>query len=229
MPKFVISLLMTLSFLALTLPASAQSSDPQRLLNEASTYFKTNNYFMGVDNVKRACEALKDNPSALPNTNYISVATKTVNDVNIRLQNAQARNDIQSISQLAYAVQPLLNSLCVWDSRNPRWHYEKGLIFRALSSTMKDQYPVHLESAIKEFKDALATSGSGRYADCAKEMLNRTQNILLRRKKEIRVYQDTHPLHNLNNQPRPSAVDNAICVNCGREYPAGFRCPFCGQ
>lgn len=229
MPKFAISLLMTLLFFTHSLPARAQNSEPQHLLDDASNYFKSNNYFMGVDSVKRACDAMRANPSALPNTNYISVATKTVNDVNIKIQNAQARNDIQSTTQLAYAVQPLLNSLCVWDSKNPRWHYEKGLMFRALSSTLKDKYPVHLESAIKEFKDALATSGSGTYANCAREMLRRTENILFNRNKEIKAFQDTHPLHNTNNQPRSNGVENAICVNCGREHPAGFRCPFCGQ
>lgn len=206
------------------LPAPAQNA--AQLLDNATEQFNSNNAFMGVDSVKRACEMMRANPSAVPGKNYLSVATKTVNDINIKIQNSRS---IQTTTQLIYAVQPLLNSLCEWDSNNPRWHYEKGIMFRALSGTLNDQHPVHLESAIKEFKGALAVSGGGQYGACAKEMLARCQSVLARRRTEIAKYQETHPLHNQNNQARPSSIQTSICVGCGRENPAGFRCPFCGQ
>lgn len=224
MKLLLIAIVVALVFCAF--PAKAQQSNVQQLLDQATENFKTDNAFMGVDAIKRACEQLRSNPSALPGQSYISIATKTVNDFNIKIQNA---NSTPVKTRLIYAVQPLLNSLCEWDSRNPRWHYEKGIMFRALSATLNDQHPVHLESAIKEFNAALAVSGGGKYGACAKEMLGRCQRVLDRRTSEIAKYRETHPIHNQNNQARPSSIQTSICVGCGRENPAGFRCPFCGQ
>jgi hypothetical protein len=58
-------------------------------------------------------------------------------------------------------------------------------MFRALSATLNDQYPTHLQSAIQELNETLALSGGGQYRASAQEMLNSCQSILANRKVEI--------------------------------------------
>jgi hypothetical protein len=230
--SFLILLLTLVWFAPLEHPALAQGANRERIqqmLNEATACLGQENCFLGVSRINEACQMLRSNPAAMPEANYIAIAAKTVDDVNAKIKQAQARGDVPSITRNVYAIQPLVTSLVGWEPRNPRWHYEKGLEFRALSATLNDKFPVHLQSAIQEFKQALAISGGGQYKQSAQQMLSTCEGIVRRRNAEIPEFQRIHGKHNQNNQARPSAVANEICVFCGREHPKGFSCPYCGH
>lgn len=202
----------------------------QQLLSEASRYYSEENYFVGVAKVTEACSMLKSNPGAMPETTYVALAGKSVDEVMTKIREAETRRDIPNTTRRIYALQPLLDSLIAWDPSNPRWHYEKGMMFRSLSKTMNDAYPQHLQSAASEFKQALAISGGGSYRASAQQMLSSLQQTLGRRKVEIGNFQRTHGKHNLNNQAKPADPSaTTICGTCGREHPSGYRCPYCGH
>ncbi len=206
----------------------AQGGAVQQALNQAALGMKQNNTMMAVASVISACSILKANPSAMPGSNYLEIAGKNVDEIKNKISSAESRHDTQTITRDAVALQQLLNSLIGWDSQNPRWHYELGWVNRSLSKTVNDKYPQYLEAAVREFKAALASAGGGSYRNNAQNMLSSSESLLRQCNSNASDYKRTHPLHNLNNQAKPAAVENAICGSCGREHPSGFRCPYCG-
>lgn len=228
----LLMLILTFVF-CLVLPACAQDggmrAQIQMALNESAQFFNEDNYFMGVSKAKDACTMLHSAPGAMPETTWAAVAGKTVGQVMAKVKESEARHDVPNTTRRATALQQFLPVLIAWDPQNPRWHYENGVLYRALSRTMNDQYPQHIQAAISEFNQTLAIGGGGPYRAAAQQQLSSLQALAAKRGVEIRQFQSTHPLHNSANKPRPNNPDEAICGNCGRSYPAGWRCPYCGR
>jgi hypothetical protein len=123
------------------LPTLAQdSAHILKLLNDATTSFNQNNYFQAVSQVNTACGMLRANPAASPQDNYIDIAAQCMDGVNKGIQKAQSQGDVPNATRRIYALQPLVQNLIDWDPTNPRWHYEKGMLWRTLSTTMNDGY-----------------------------------------------------------------------------------------
>ncbi len=210
------------------LPAHAQRAQIQQRLSEASNYFNQQNYFMGVSLVTEACTMLKSNPSAMPETSYSVIASKTIDDIFSKMREAKSRGDVPGATRMSYAVQPLLNTVAAWEPQSPLRHYQKGIMFQTMSALRNDQYPGELKSAVQEFNSALSLPGNDSVRANAEQQRSICQKILQRRGVEISKFKSTHPEHNLNNLPKPSANETTYCVNCGREKYSQFRCPYCG-
>lgn len=220
-------------FFCQDLPVSAQDGglrfQIQSMLTESAQMFNQNDYFMGVSKAKDACTLLRSSPAAMPETTWNAIAGKTVSQVMAKVKESEARRDVPNTTRRATALQQFLPTLIAWEPQNPRWHYETGVLYRALSRTLNDQYPQHIQAAISEFNQTLATGGGGPYRAAAQQQLTTLQALAAKRGVEIRNFQSTHGTHNFSNQPRPNNPDEAICGTCGRSYPAGWRCPYCGH
>jgi hypothetical protein len=210
------------------LPAQAQRAQIQQRLSEATNFFNQQDFFMGVNRITDACSMLKSNPSAMPETSYSAVASKAIDEIFSKMRQAKSRGDVPSATRMSYAVQPLLNTLAGWDPKSPLWHYKKGIMFQTMSALRNDQYPGELKSAVQEFDTALSLPGNDSFRANAEQERSICQKTLQRRGVEIVNFKLTHPEHNLNNLPKPSANETTYCVNCGREKYSSFRCPFCG-
>ncbi len=218
---FVLLTLLSLS----VLPVWSQDAQRmEKLLYDSAASFKQDNYFLGVSQVIQACGMLRHNPSAAPDDNYINIATTCLDSVNTSIRDAQARGDVPTVTRRVYALQPLIQSLIDWDSANPRWHYEKGMLFRVQSTSMKDQYPAILEQAVAEFTKALTIGSGGSYRNEARKQLSTCQQIIQRRSAEIVEFRRTHPQR--NNTSQPSAPyqppePQTYCPKCGGSHGYG--------
>jgi tetratricopeptide (TPR) repeat protein len=216
----------------LPLPAPAQQAIRNRIqqrLNEASTYFNHGDYYMGVARINEACSILKTAPGAMPDSNYIQIATKTVDDLDAKIKDAKAQGNTDATNKIVSALQQLVTSLTNWEPQNPRWHYERGMVLKTMSALRNDQYQGDLSSAIQEFDAALAISGGGPYRASAQEMRNACQQTLQKRQSEIANFR--RKIVRPKGTGRSSGGGSGqvyFCGRCGRQIasPAG-SCPIC--
>src|ERR1700679_3427805 len=77
----------------------------EQKLSESSRFYAQNDFFDGIMRVNEACLMLHNNPGAMPETNYIALATQTVDDLNARIRDAQSRHDVPWVTRHVYALQ----------------------------------------------------------------------------------------------------------------------------
>lgn len=234
MLRIVILLLVSL---ILQIPASsaqtpAQSHTRARIqqrLNEASTYFSQNDFLMGANRINEACSLLKSSPLSMPDASYIAIASKTVDDLDGKIQNAKSSGDNALVTKLVGALEPLATSLSNWDPQNPRWHYERGLVLKTQAGLQQYQSPVTLQSAIREFDAALALQGGGSVRASAQEMKSNCQKELQKIQAAINAPSRYRGRSPAGGSSRSSDGGPWFCHSCGNQLSSQYsRCTSCG-
>lgn len=201
----------------------------QQRLNEASSYFTQDDYFMGVARIKEACSLLKSSPNSMPES-YVSIAARKFDEVNQKIIDATARRDVKSATSKITALQSLVTALSNWEPQNSRWHYEQGVLFEKLSALQSYQYPADLLSAIKEFDAALAMSTNGPYQAKSSKLRAQCQTILDRRNKEIADLRSRVRVRPSRPTNQNSNSNLWFCHNCGQQLVTQYsRCTSCGR
>lgn len=227
-----LAVLMLVGFMLLTLSSAAQSPVRNRIqqrLNEASNYFSQNDFLMGANRVNEACSMLRSSPAAMPESNYIEIASKAADDLDAKLRAARARNDKDSVTKIASGLEPLVNSLSSWDAQNPRWHYLHGVVYQTLYFTKQNGFINDLQSAIREFDASLAIQGGGSFRAGAMEGKSTCQKELQKIQSAIAAPVRRPAAHGAGASSRSSGGGPWYCYSCGREKSGqNFRCPYCG-
>jgi hypothetical protein len=205
--------------------ASAFAQDAahvQKLLDAATTAFQRNNYFVGVGDVQNACGMLRANPSAMPDANYLVLATMCLEGVKKRIAASLASGDKKGASQQIQSLMPLLQSLMDWDRKNPRWHFEKGNLLREESLAYNNVGFVM--QAIPEFKQALAINGGGDYRVQCERQLDVCQKAVAQGWAKARAWDKAHPPRYSPPLPPDWAPTAQFCPLCGHTHKYTESC-----
>lgn len=247
------NILVFLSFLTIASPVFAQAYMKQtieRRLNEANSYFQQNDYEMGANRIREACSLMQSAPQAMPQANYIQVAASKVEFMEGKLAAAMDKRDYDAAKQIAAAEDILLTSLTNWDARNPRWHYQRAVLFQmssgipmtgagaAMASRLGIQNNMHneinmqpLHNAVQEC-DAVLGQPDQSYRDKASKLKAACQTEIQRRTNKMNAFSKEYYRKLPKGMPQPGvsgASDTSpaehYCSKCGGGH-SSWICPF---
>ncbi len=234
---------------ALATPQAYMRQNIERRLNEANTYFAQNDFEMGASRIREVCSLLKSAPQCMPELNYLKLAAEKALFIDGKLRAALDKHNYDSARVLVRAEDNLLTSLSDWEPQNPRWHYEKAVLFHinsalpmtgagaAIASRMGIQNNLHneldmrpLQDAINECDRALGLSDQS-YREKATKLKNACNAEIQRRNSKINAFHQEYYRKLPKGMPPPGMSSSApsstehYCSKCGGGHES-WICPF---
>lgn len=130
--RMIPAMLCLLTLWQIVIPAVAQPYMRQtieRRLSEASSFFQQNDFEMGANRIREACSLLKSAPQSMPEANYVQIASSKADVIDSKLSAVMDKRDYDLAQKLVTAQDILLTSLSNWEPQNPRWHYQKAVLY----------------------------------------------------------------------------------------------------
>ncbi|MFN8611490.1 MAG: hypothetical protein U0931_28345 [Vulcanimicrobiota bacterium] len=191
-----------------------------RDLSEASRSFAAGDYAGGVRQVQQACEILRRNPEARPETNQVKLGATIAEAVNQDLSRSVENRNLALGMNQAFALRPLLDDLRRWDPANPRWDYQEARMWDSMSRLRGDSIGTFLQSAVQCADRGLGLNQGG---DCRGGLLRIQARCTPLLQKWLRAARRNE--RPANGSPN---IQTVYCSLCGGSHPVNFSCPYAG-
>ncbi|MBX9572060.1 MAG: hypothetical protein K2X77_24420 [Candidatus Obscuribacterales bacterium] len=220
-----LSLLLTSTAYAQTEPGRSRVAQRWQ---ESQQFLSRGDYSMAANRMSEASSLLRSAPNAMPGQTPVSLLRKGLDDFAV-LMKAQQNNKAQ-YNKILIAQEPIINALCMYEPQNPRWFFQRAMVFvtraggSSASGTAGDRH--YIVQAIRDLDKTLSCPSNAEYVVPAQKLKAMCQTELDRRKAlgteiQRRGARQFAKIYGMPGGSSQNDFGPTLCTICGQSHRSG--------
>ena len=225
-----ISILLLLASLTLGQSVFAQGNPiqarAQQRMRESQEFLNRGDYNMAANRIAEASSMMRGTPDGT-GQGPVDVLKKGINDFEVHMRAQKANKPVYN--RILIAQEPMLNSLVMYDPQNPRWYFQRAMVFitraggPSASGTAGDRH--YFVQAIGDLDKTLSCPGNAEFVGPANQLKASCQKELSHRREvgaEIRR-RGARQFARIYGMPGGNSGDSgpSLCTVCGHSHRSG--------